>query len=513
MRLTLFWNTSETYHVTVTDTSPGKEALRICSNCGAWVRRERSGCPWCGTRLSGAGATTSSHVVTEGADVTPDDEGEDLLSSSLSVQFWRRLFLAVAAVLALLFIVMGSFAVYQGLNDRAVSDARQAVDHYENGRSYYEEGRFELAAAEFREALNLKPDFEAARQALAIAEAGASGDQTGGSVEPLPTPAETRTLWNEAVEAYNAGDFDVAADKLDQIRALDPNFKTDDVNRLLFDAYVKRGISAADAGQFEAAVRAFDQGLAIEPGDADVLRRRQLASAYLRGLEAVASEEWNLATTELRRVYILDESYHDVQEKLAAAHREYGNEFFRREIWCDAAEQYRQSNQVSSDSNVVDQAQVAESRCSQRVTQLPAATATPRAVTVTDTQTITATSTPVSGDVTYVVDGSPTVDTSDTCKGHYITGRILNEEGAPVAGIFVRAVDQWGNRFEAKSKGEPTGVYDMPINSIQTTYNVYVVGLDGEPASPVLSIPHNESLASSSRACHVVDWQRVDAES
>lgn len=498
--------------MTVRDTSAGKEALRICPNCGAWVRRERSGCPWCGTRLSGAGATTSSQVVTESADVTPDDEGEDLLSSSLSVRFWRRLFLAVAAVLAVLFIVMGSFAVYQGLNDRAVADARQAVNHYEKGRSYYEENRFELAAAEFREALNLKPDFEAARQALAIAEAGASGDQTNATAEPLPTPAETRTLWNDGVEAYNAGDFSVAADKLDQIRALDPNYRTDDVNRLLFDSFVKIGSGLTDAGQFEEAVRAFDQALAIEPDDSNVLRMRQLASAYARGVEALQNEEWDLATTELRRVYILDESYHDIQERLAAAHRQYGDEFFRREIWCDAAEQYRQSNQVASDSNVADQAAVAESRCSQRVMRLPAPTSTPRSATITGTQTITATATPVPGDFTFVVDGSPSVDTGETCKGHYITGRIFNEDGAPVAGIFVRAIDEWGNRFEAKSKGEPTGVYDMPINSIQTTYNVYVVGLDGEPASPVLSIQHTESLASSSQACHVIDWQRVEAD-
>lgn len=489
-----------------TDTTGSQETLRICPNCGAWVRRERAGCPWCGTGFRSSASTTAAQAVTESTDDVADHN--EFFDSTFSVRFWRRLFLSAAAVLTVLFIVMGTVAVYQGLNDRAVSDARSAVTHYEKGLSYYEEGRYELAAAEFREALRLKPDFDAARQYLAVAEAGVAGQSDDETPRPTAeTPAEPDALWTEAVAAYRAGNYTVAAEALERLRTLAPTFQSQEVEQLLFDSYVQAGTVAADTESFDAAVRSFDQALALRPDNTAIHRKRQLAGAYRRGIEALSDEAWAVATTELRQVYILDPTYHEVTSKLAEAHRRYGDEFFERGIWCDAAEQYRESHRVQADANVLDRAKDAESRCTQRVTPPPAPTATE----TTDERTVPD-GTPISGESQFVVRGDIETEFGEACTGHYIKGQTLNEEEAPLVGITVVAIDEWGNKYVAMSKSEPAGSYDMPINSIPAQYEVYVAGTDGVAISPIISVNHTESLAAADRACHVITWQRVVSE-
>ncbi len=432
--------------------------------------------------------------------------------STTSVRFWRRLFLGVAVALALLFVIMGAVAVYQGLNDRAVTTARKAISLYEQGQRYYEEGRYELAAASFREALRLEPRFEAARQALAIAEAAAAG-QPAEAVPSLPPVADPEEEWNAAVEAFNAGRFAEAADALERLRAAHPSFRPAELDPLLFQAHVQAGELAEANGDFEEAVRHFDQALALQPENDEVLQKRRLASAYRRGLEAAQEGDWILAAEAFRQVYLMDASYHDVATRLAEAHQRAGDEFFDRQIWCDAAEQYRAAEAVLSDQRVAERAAMAEARCAQQQAVLFSPPTTSEGETAPPADEAISPEEPVAGDTggyDFIVYGEiESVVDQEGCIGHYIQGRILNEDGAPLPGITVVAKDEWGNMFTATSKENPAGAYDIPINAIPTTYQVYIVGSAGLPASPVLSVEHDESLASRGAACHLINWQRT----
>ncbi len=458
-----------------------------------------------------AGNTTAVLVV-------PPVNKEDISTatavdlSTASVRFWRRLFLGVAVALALLFVIMGAVAVYQGLNDRAVTTARKAISLYEQGQRYYEEGRYELAAASFREALRLEPRFEAARQALAIAEAAATG-QPAEAVPSLPPVADPEEEWNAAVEAFNAGHFAEAADALERLRAAHPSFRPAELDPLLFQAHVQAGELAEANGDFEEAVRHFDQALALQPENDEVLQKRRLASAYRRGLEAAQEGDWILAAEAFRQVYLMDASYHDVATRLAEAHQRAGDEFFDRQIWCDAAEQYRAAEAVLSDQRVAERAATAEARCAQQQAVLFSPPATSQEEeTPPSTETTPSDGTSNGGDASqydFVVYGQVENVVNQGCIGHYIQGRVVNEDGAPLPGITVVAKDEWGNMFTATSKENPAGVYDIPINAIPATYQVYIAGPAGLPASPVLTVEHDESLVSRGNACHVINWQRT----
>ncbi|GEM_PF-3952030 len=486
-----------------------REAIHLCANCGAWVRRKRATCPWCGTPIhqegpdrdaSQAPSTSTTSTSTASADLADDP-------SALSVRFWIRLFLGVAAALALLFIVLGALAVYQGLNDRAVTATKQAILLYEQGQRYYREGRYELAAASFQEALRLEPDLEAARKALEVAEAAAARP-----AQALSVPATPEEAWAKAVEAYNAGRFAEAAEAFEQVQEAFPSFRAEEVSTLLFQAHVQAGEAAEGQGDFEAAVRHFDRALALAPEDDTVLRKRRLASAYRQGAEAWERGDWLLAADSFRRAYLIDASYYDVTARLAEALRRAGDEFFDRRIWCDAAEQYRASLSVQERKDVAERAQVAEAKCQQQADLIAPPSASDNQGGTGNQPVPGPTATPEgTSDYAFVplrqeVQAEP--GAGGACVGHYIKGIVVNGEQAPVAGVTIVAVDEWGNKFVATSKSDPPGNYDIPINAIATTYQVYIVGPEGLPVSPVLSVAHDESLASLSAACHVIDWQQ-----
>ncbi len=108
------------------------------------------------------------------------------------------------------------------------------------------------------------------------------------------------------------------------------------------------------------------------------------------------------------------------------------------------------------------------------------------------------------GNFRYVL--AQPVQNNDNCPGNYIMGRVLNWEGGPVPGVLIEAVDEWGNRATAVSKGGATdfGMFDFPILGRSIRYTVRVLDGGGTPISPPLVIDH---LGTDSWPCHWVVWQ------
>ena len=95
----------------------------------------------------------------------------------------------------------------------------------------------------------------------------------------------------------------------------------------------------------------------------------------------------------------------------------------------------------------------------------------------------------------------------NVCPGNYIVGQILNSAMAPVSGIRISLVDQWGNRAEAISKSGKNdfGSYDFPINDFANQYTLTVTDEAGNPASPPIVIDHLQGPSGDS-PCHTVTW-------
>ena len=93
------------------------------------------------------------------------------------------------------------------------------------------------------------------------------------------------------------------------------------------------------------------------------------------------------------------------------------------------------------------------------------------------------------------------------CPGNYIMGQVLNGAGAPVAGVHVVMVDEWGNRSDAVSKsGEGDfGSYDFAIHSFANHYTLTVLDSAGNIASPEVTVEHLQGAAGDA-PCHTVVW-------
>lgn len=106
----------------------------------------------------------------------------------------------------------------------------------------------------------------------------------------------------------------------------------------------------------------------------------------------------------------------------------------------------------------------------------------------------------------YVVAGTTN---DNNCPGNYILGRVINGDGAPVAGVRVSFVDQWGNRGESVSKAGTSdyGNFDFPISDGRAR-DIYVTVVDGtgNPLSATVVVQHGEG-ATGDASCHHVVWQ------
>jgi len=94
------------------------------------------------------------------------------------------------------------------------------------------------------------------------------------------------------------------------------------------------------------------------------------------------------------------------------------------------------------------------------------------------------------------------------CPGHYIVGAVLNRGGAPLAGVHIAMVDEWGNRADAVSKSgaNDAGQYDFPINNFANRYTLTVLDGTGAPISAPVTVEHLQGYGGDS-PCHTVIWQ------
>ncbi|MBX7234367.1 MAG: transglycosylase domain-containing protein [Caldilineales bacterium] len=93
------------------------------------------------------------------------------------------------------------------------------------------------------------------------------------------------------------------------------------------------------------------------------------------------------------------------------------------------------------------------------------------------------------------------------CPGNYIIGLVTNRDGAPLAGIHITLVDQWGNRADAisKSGANDFGRYDFPINFFPNGYTLTIVDEAGNPLSPPVVVNHLQAEGGEA-PCHTVNW-------
>jgi len=398
----------------------------LCDSCGARLEKEFTFCPHCG------------HKIGEGDD-HPLDTGRVAIFPTRKQLFphwvWLLGFGLFIGCILMSVLGVGIAGVYGGLKERTVLARQEAEEHYNRGLAHLEEGDYNLAEAEFKEALRLAPDYWEAADKIREVRA---------QVAAMATP--TSEVRNEAVdltyqqaqELYNQQNWIEAALKLTQLRDLDPYYERENVTEMLFSSYYNMARDLVDKGRLEEALRSFDKALEVKPADPEALVQRELASLYLTGLNYWEAD-WVRAAESFLAIYQIDPEYKDVEQRLYDAYLNHGDLYASEEAWCLAEERYEQAAALDSNEDVIAKRDDAAYRCQVAVVPTPVITAT-----VTPTATIA-----VAATVTATV--TPTVSIPDTGKIAFAAYDDAQEEYA----IYVVQADGNGLRRVVREASQP----------------------------------------------------------
>jgi tetratricopeptide (TPR) repeat protein len=156
----------------------------------------------------------------------------------------------------------------------AFQQGQDATEKFNRAVALQGQGRLDEAAAEYRAALAIKPDYLDAQANLGVvlARLGRYDEAVAAYESALKiAPQSTRILLNLGIAHYRAGKFDQAASVFQRLLEQEPD---------VTQARQLYGLSLAALGRDEEAVKQLEQTLGAAPPDAAVLY--SLGLAYLR---------------------------------------------------------------------------------------------------------------------------------------------------------------------------------------------------------------------------------------
>lgn len=318
----------------------------FCEKCGARIEEGELHCPQCGYPVG---------------DPSPGALLARVKQKPLPNWLWLLGVALLATSLLLGILGLGVAGIYQGLQERARLSREAAAVHHDRGQLYLKQGEYELAQAEFEEALRLAPDYGPAQESLR--------ELQGITLAQLTPTSEvksqaTESFLQEARSFHSQGEWEQAAEKLLLLRRLDANFNEREVENLLFSAYYNQGMQQVEAGRLEGAIQHFDKALEVRPNDPSALRQKEMASLYLTGMEAWGGD-WAQATESFEALHRLDGGYMDVASRLYEAHRAYGDLCASEGAWCLAQAQYDRASEVNPTEAIMARWRGAAQRCAE----------------------------------------------------------------------------------------------------------------------------------------------------
>jgi tetratricopeptide (TPR) repeat protein len=285
--------------------------------------------------------------------------------------------------LFMLSIGIGAYAgLRQGEREREQRLKATAEHHYQQGIERLENGEYERAIAEFEYVLEVDPDHP-------LAEQGIDEAQTRHNSQPTPTTESQEVMveeiYREAVEAYEDEQWQSAAADLVQLRALNPDYKPEEVEQMLFESRYEAGMALLEEDRFEEGIFYLDQAVALRPLDEEARQQRNLAMKYMTAL-GYWGVDWGRCIDRFEEIYASAPDYKDVFQRLYRARLRYAEAWYAEGEMCPAEEQYAEALRLVASSEVESKRAEAAEICEE-------ATPTPVS-TIEGSETITMTDLP-----------------------------------------------------------------------------------------------------------------------
>ncbi len=181
-------------------------------------------------------------------------------------------------------------------------------------------------------------------------------------------------LFREAEAQIANGELDEAADTLDAVMAIDPEYRPDDVRDLMFTALERQArqlLRSGDPANLSVGIVKANQ--AEEYGDIGELGyERYIAGLYLNA-QSLEGTNPQGAITAYGEIYNQLPSYLDVQQRIFNLRVQLGDEAYDRFDFCPAVVQYQAALQVMTSPDVQSRLETAQESCSANGTPAPGA--------------------------------------------------------------------------------------------------------------------------------------------
>ena len=321
-----------------------------CPECKVTFPDNLHLCPQCGTSLED---TRPMRVRRSNPKPASDAAAQVTESAGPLSRFGRnrvrRIALWGSALIVVLALVLGGAVyggLYQGERDRQQRKAVLAEQHYRAGLERLEAGEHELAMAEFEYVLQVDPSHQFAPQGIAEAKA---------RISARPTPTEEvvqvelemagEELYQTATEKHAADQWKEAIATLTQLRILEPDYRAEAVEEMLYDSLYKVGMAALDEGQLEEGIFYLDQAVALRPLDDLAVTQRSWAVHYMTAL-GYWGVDWELCIERLEYLNAISPGYRDVFQRLYQARVRYADAWSDQGEMCPAEGQYELALQL-----------------------------------------------------------------------------------------------------------------------------------------------------------------------
>jgi tetratricopeptide (TPR) repeat protein len=299
-----------------------------CPYCDKRVPEDSVLCPVCGFAVRSL----------DPPERVPTTVRRKAATGSPGMLWYLALSLLASALLAVA-AALGIRAAEEGLDVRRQRAAQVGQEYYERGLAHLEEGNYLLALAEFEEAVRLAPDNLDAREQFELLKAVVGEEDvssSGASTQAL------LSLYGEASALYAEGQWGEVIVNLEQVQRIDPTYRAQEVQGMLFEAYREQSLDLLELGELEEALSLLERTLGLRPGDPDVAELHDWLSLYMTGLSRWGVD-WEKSVETFQQLHERNPDFLDVKQRLHDALVNLGDLYYEEGAWCVAESQYTEA--------------------------------------------------------------------------------------------------------------------------------------------------------------------------
>lgn len=256
-------------------------------------------------------------------------------------------------------------------------------------------GRFEIARQRLEYISRLDPSYPdiAERLSEALLALNAPTATAVQLITPTPNLAPVEDLFDLSLAAFEAEDWNTCIDLLLALRAKNPEFKSLEVDRLMFGALRNRGVNRISVeGRLEEGIYDLSRAQRFGPLDREANNWQSWAELYLLA-NSYMGLDWSQAAFYYGQLYLIAPYLkNDTYLKYATSAHAYGDQLYAGKDPCAAEEQYLQSLLAWENPELIPTATKAANAC--RTATAPAPTPPPTEGTPDGTPSTDETETP-----------------------------------------------------------------------------------------------------------------------